>query len=76
MSKSSSVASTPAEPDPAVTDEATFTVAIEPSTDTASQVSQLRVVDEYEFRTCGGTYSLDPETGVISLVDRTLPPSA
>ena len=39
----------------------------------SSQPSALSVVDEYAGQ--GGTYLLDPETGIRTLVERTLPAS-
>lgn len=39
----------------------------------SSQPTPLSVVDEYAGQ--GGTYLLDPETGIRTLVERTLPAS-
>jgi len=43
------------------------------SEDQSSQPTPLSVVDEYAGQ--GGTYLLDPETGIRTLVERTLPAS-
>ena len=43
------------------------------SEDQSSQPTSLSVVDEYQGQ--GGSYLLDPETGIRTLVERTLPAS-
>jgi hypothetical protein len=50
------------------------TTKISPIEETqSSQPTLLSVVDEYHGQ--GGTYLLDPETGIRTLVERTLPAS-
>lgn len=71
MSKTASAAA-PAADTPE--EQPLLAASAEPACD-ASQAAEPNLVDAEEFRTCGGSYNLDPETGLITLIDRTLPPS-